>query len=498
MYFFLSAGIGKNLTGIEHAILKRKKIFDNCSLAHKIVTLNFNPNYIENLLLHGIDSASFLNLYDSYQNLIFVEQKYNGLDQYISKLSGDVRVEIQEKTGDAKIYVNDIYTLYIHFFDNKNISYVNYFDVNRVKFKREIYNKIGYLCKVIYLERNIQKNVHYFNQKNTLVLEEIYNDKELSLIILYSDAKQSFFSNKNELMKFWFQELVLHYPNSVFYSDKNKLYNEILISIKSSSFKLISVFHSIHVSNPKQIENGKINSNYQLSLSNKDKFDGFICSTNQQRQDLLERFGSDLNIWVIPPAYSENQDIQGGAILEDRFRVISVGRYYVEKRLHHIIEAVDLLKKDYPSIQLDLYGFGDARDNFVYEKKIRQYVVDHQLEDNVHFKGYVQNILDHIADATVSVVTSTIEGFCIGILDSLAVGTPVVAYDIKYGPNEIIENEYSGYLVEDGNIEALALAIEKTLLNNVMRDNAKDSAKKYSLQLNKQKWINHLLELSNV
>lgn len=498
MYFFLSAGIGKNLTGIEHAILKRKRVFDNCSLAHKIVTLNFNPNYAENLSLHGIDSGSFLNLYDCFQNLIFAEEKYNGLDQFLSKLSGDIRVEIQEKSGDAKIYINEVYTLYVHFFDNKNISYVNYFDVNRVKFKREIYNKKGYLCKVIYLEKNIQKNVHYIDKKNNLVLEETYNDKELSLMILHCDAKQSFFLNKNELMEFWFQKLVSQYPKSVFYSDKNKLYNETLIRIKSPSFKLISVFHSVHVSNPRQIETGRINSNYQLSLGNKDKFDGFICSTDQQKKDLLERFGRNLQIWVIPPAYSETQDHQGEVILENRFRIISVGRYYVEKRLHHIIEAVELLKEDYPNIQLDLYGFGDARDNFVYEKKIRQYVLDHQLEKNVHFKGYVQNILDHIAEATVSVVTSTLEGFCIGILDSLAVGTPVVAYDIKYGPNEIIEDEYSGYLVEDGDIEALALAIEKTLLNNVMRDNAKESAKKYSLQLNKQKWMNHLLELSNV
>ncbi|WP_180000723.1 hypothetical protein [Acinetobacter sp. YH18001] len=145
MYFFLSAGIGKNLTGIEHAILKRKRVFDNCSLAHKIVTLNFNPNYAENLLLHGIDSGSFLNLYDCFQNLIFAEEKYNGLDQFLSKLSGDIRVEIQEKSGDAKIYINEVYTLYVHFFDNKNISYINYFDVNRVKFKREIYNKKGYV-----------------------------------------------------------------------------------------------------------------------------------------------------------------------------------------------------------------------------------------------------------------------------------------------------------------------------------------------------------------
>ncbi len=110
----------------------------------------------------------------------------------------------------------------------------------------------------------------------------------------------------------------------------------------------------------------------------------------------------------------------------------------------------------------------------------------------------MHNISDKIRNAHVSVVTSTIEGFCIGILDSLSVGTPVVAYDIKYGPNALIEQNLSGVLVENENIQALAIAIEQCYLNPHMRTHAIKSAKKYDLNSYKKKWLDHLLELSYV
>lgn len=502
MYFFLSAGIGQNLTGIEHAILKRKKIFDACSLSHKIVTINFNPNYFDNLSLHGIDKGSFLNLYDFYQDLIFKESVSNRIEDYLLKIAGNSKIESQTGSKDVKVFINDIYLFYIHFFDNGQISYINFFDVNRVKFKREIYTETGYLCKVIYLENNKQKNINYLNSKGDVFLEENYDgENKISLITLYYNNKKNYFKDKNDFIKFWFKSIICLYRNPIFYSDKNKLYNEILLEIKSTDFKLISVFHSVHVSDPKEMDTGRINSNYQISLNRKESFDGFIVSTIQQKKDLMKRFGENLKVWVIPPTYADidNDKLEEDKLEEDKpFTLISVGRYYIEKRLHHIIEATQLLKVKYPTIRLNLFGFGDSRDNFNYEKKIRKYVVDHQLENNVFFMGYVHNISDCIREARVSVVTSTIEGFCIGILDSLAVGTPVVAYDIKYGPKDMIEDNYSGYLVEEENIEQLAKAIEKCYLEPDMRLKAKQSAQKYSLESNKKSWLNHVLELSNV
>ena len=497
MYFFLSAGIGQSLTGIEHAILRRGEVFNSCGMQYKIVTINHNPDYKRNLDIHGISESNFLNIYDNFQNLIFKEFKNNNLNVFLSNICGEIRIEENSNYSDVKVYVNEIYYSYIHFHENGQIAYVNYFDGERVKFKREIYTENGWLSRIIYLEKNSPKYVHYLDFNRNVILEECYSaEKNISCILLKHSDKKIMFYNKNDFTKYWLNLIFSMYENSVVYSDKNRLYNDALVEIQNKRIKIISVFHSVHVSNPKQIENGKLNSNYQKVIDNKEKFCGFIVSTENQKHDLHLRFGTDLKIWVIPPAYAEIETIEQNN--NENFTVISVGRYYVEKRLHHIIEAIEILKEKYPDIQLNLYGFGDSRDNFSYEKKIRAYVSQHQLENNVHFKGYSQNILSHLKESSVSVMTSSIEGFCIGILDSLSVGTPVVAYDIKYGPAEILQHEYSGYLVEAENIKELASAIEKCYLNSEMRENSVNSIEKFSFGTLKKKWINHLLELSNV
>ncbi|ENV35615.1 glycosyltransferase [Acinetobacter gerneri] len=500
MFFFLSAGIGEKLTGIEHAILKRKHVFDSCSLAHKIVTLNYNANYLKNLNIHHIRADSFLNLYDDYQYLIFAALRSNTLEDYLSHIAGEVTLEKNNANTDVKVYINGNYLFYIHFFSNGNISYINYFDKARTKFKRALYTESGYLSKEIYLEKNQVKSCLYYNQQGIVVLEEHYTqDNQLSYLSLKeSNGSSCFFQDRDQWIKHWFQKIITSYKQPVFYVDKNRLYNHILVELKSPAFKLISIFHSVHVSNPQKMGDGRINSNYKISLAETNKFDGYIVSTEQQRQDLWARFGSELKIWVIPPTFAHIESELTVNAVASPFNVISVGRYYVEKRLHHIIQAVEILKEKYPEIQLDLYGFGDSRDNFIYEKEIRKYVDDHDLETNVHFKGYVHNISDKIRNAHVSVVASTIEGFCIGILDSLSVGTPVVAYDIRYGPNALIEQNLSGVLVENENIQALAIAIEQCYLNPHMRTHAIKSAKKYDLNGYKKKWLDHLLELSYV
>ena len=163
MYFFLSAGVGQRLTGIEHAILRRGKIFSACAMDYKIVTLNHNPNYLKNLTAHNISENNFLNLYDSFQKIIFLDFKENSLHHFTSSLSGNIRVEKTSNSEDVRVYINDIYTFYIHFFDNGQISYINYFYGQRVKFKREFFTEHGWLSKGIYLENNAPKQVHYLD-----------------------------------------------------------------------------------------------------------------------------------------------------------------------------------------------------------------------------------------------------------------------------------------------------------------------------------------------
>lgn len=39
------------------------------------------------------------------------------------------------------------------------------------------------------------------------------------------------------------------------------------------------------------------------------------------------------------------------------------------------------------------------------------------------------------------------EGFSLALLESLAHGVPVISYDIKYGPSELITSDFNGYLI---------------------------------------------------
>jgi len=53
-------------------------------------------------------------------------------------------------------------------------------------------------------------------------------------------------------------------------------------------------------------------------------------------------------------------------------------------------------------------------------------------------------------------MTSRFEGYPLATLESMSRGCPVVSYDIKYGPREQITEGVDGFLVEEGEIEAIA------------------------------------------
>ncbi|MEJ1230431.1 MAG: glycosyltransferase [Galbitalea sp.] len=66
--------------------------------------------------------------------------------------------------------------------------------------------------------------------------------------------------------------------------------------------------------------------------------------------------------------------------------------------------------------------------------------------------GHVPDAVDRLDAAAVLLLTSRHEGQPLVILEALARGCPVVAYDVHYGPGEMIEDGRSGLLVEPGDV----------------------------------------------
>ncbi|PZJ48887.1 glycosyl transferase family 1, partial [Staphylococcus aureus] len=80
--------------------------------------------------------------------------------------------------------------------------------------------------------------------------------------------------------------------------------------------------------------------------------------------------------------------------------------------------------------------------------------------------------------------------------ESLSVGTPVISYDVDYGPSELIQDGFNGYLVPQGDINQMVEKVDQ-LLNNTQKlqqfsINSIESAQQYNATTISTKWQNIL------
>jgi glycosyltransferase involved in cell wall biosynthesis len=84
------------------------------------------------------------------------------------------------------------------------------------------------------------------------------------------------------------------------------------------------------------------------------------------------------------------------------------------------------------------------------------------------------------------------------IIESLALGTPVVSVNCNSGPAEVIQNEYNGLLVENYNPNALANAMERLInsqdLYHICKVNASKSVQQLSVEHISKQWNQILIE----
>ncbi len=139
---------------------------------------------------------------------------------------------------------------------------------------------------------------------------------------------------------------------------------------------------------------------------------------------------------------------------------LAVGRVAPNKALEHSIAALAAARQHAdPGATLRIVG-KPATDT--YEQALRRYVADLGLEHAVSFSGYASDAAVAAAyrSADVLVVTSEHEGFCVPVVEAMAAGLPVVAFDQGAVP-EVLGG--AGVLVTSRDPVALADAIGAVL-----------------------------------
>lgn len=120
-----------------------------------------------------------------------------------------------------------------------------------------------------------------------------------------------------------------------------------------------------------------------------------------------------------------------------------------------------------------------------------------KINDKIIFKGFLSNPYSYFKNATFTVLTSRNEGLPTVLIESLMMGTPVVSFDCETGPNEIINNEENGILVENQNKEAFVKAMNRLIadkeLYKKLKANTIKSVEKFSEAQIKSEW-KHFIE----
>jgi glycosyltransferase involved in cell wall biosynthesis len=156
--------------------------------------------------------------------------------------------------------------------------------------------------------------------------------------------------------------------------------------------------------------------------------------------------------------------------VHDKKTILYVGRLYKGKGLEYLIDAVELLIPDHPSVCLCVAGQG------VYFKKIKAFIQNRIVQHHIIFLGWKDNkALNRLYNkATVYVMPSIVEGFGMTLLEAMACGCPVIATD-SGGAVDIIRHNHNGLLVSYGHTARLAASIHCLITDETRRNSLKQN-----------------------
>jgi glycosyltransferase involved in cell wall biosynthesis len=195
--------------------------------------------------------------------------------------------------------------------------------------------------------------------------------------------------------------------------------------------------------------------------------DRILCPGSGVRSDLQKSFKINARKMVVVPNPVSVKAIRSAMVYvqcpwgERRPRLLAAGRMTAQKGFDLLIKAMKLIVAEVADAHLIILGDGPQRDDLL------RLVETTGLSNNVTLGGYQKNAYPYYHQADLFILSSRYEGLPNVVLESLACGTPVVAFDCPGSLKDILQKPQQGTLVPPENISALANSIMHRLKNGL-------------------------------
>lgn len=350
------------------------------------------------------------------------------------------------------------------------------FEVSIVSLKKTRSKSFFYIhpnIKIVYLYENRSRKLNLIKRVILKILREIPS------VLFHKD--EEFWKSLNILIDFRVFKFLRTVKTDVLITTLPSLN---IISAKYAKSNIIKIGQE-HRSIKEYSENMKnnIKNNYR-------GLDYLICLTEEEQKNYKELKIPNVIIKTIGnPVFHEKPQYK--RVMEKKNTIISAGRLIHQKNFQTLIRAFAKVHKNHPEWNLEIYGKGKAREelvNLIHDLNAKKFININDASDNLQ---------NEIAEVKLFVLPSHHESFGMVLVESLAVGTPVIAY-ASTGPKSIIQHNKNGLLLQDNDVECwekgISSIIENPILLSLMSENAKSSISKYSIESIGDIWIELLLD----
>lgn len=166
--------------------------------------------------------------------------------------------------------------------------------------------------------------------------------------------------------------------------------------------------------------------------------------------------------------------------------VVSLGRLAPEKGFDMLISAWARLTPRHPEWRLRIYGDGPLR------ASLQEQIDELELQGSVQLMGATTDVGAALQEASIYVLSSRSEGMPVVLTEAMEYGLPCIAFDVAPGVRELVTDESDGLVLPPGNLDALAAAMERLMVDPTLRhrlgEAAHASVQRFSPQVVADRW----------
>ncbi len=214
----------------------------------------------------------------------------------------------------------------------------------------------------------------------------------------------------------------------------------------------------------------------------------FACTISHHNvRWLASKYGADSSKVHVVHCGIDLEQMRSFGEVERNTSILAVGRFDEIKGFKYLIEAIGILKSEYPDIHCELVGAVDGDTLTPLQARISEL----GIEENIDLLGAQSQdvVVEKMKSCGVFVLPCVVgsdgnmDGIPVVLMEAMALGTPVVSTGIS-GIPELIEHEKNGILVEPNDPLSLARGIKCTLSGKNLDERVKAARERITNEFN--------------